>query len=52
MIVASFNVRGLGGGLKMNKIKELLRHHKIDFFGNLRDKDGGDFGSVLCIDLG
>jgi hypothetical protein len=31
MIVASFNVRGLGGRLKRNKIKSLLRQHNIDF---------------------
>jgi exonuclease III len=31
MIVATFNVCGLGGRLKKNKIKELVRAHKIDF---------------------
>jgi len=31
MIVASFNVLGLGGGLKRNKIKQLLRQHNVDF---------------------
>jgi len=31
MIVSSFNVRGLGGSLKKNKIKELIRNHGVDF---------------------
>jgi len=31
MIVLTFNVRGLGGRQKKNKIKELVRDHKVDF---------------------
>ncbi|GAU24549.1 hypothetical protein TSUD_148900 [Trifolium subterraneum] len=31
MIVSSFNVRGLGGVMKRRRIRELVRHQKIDF---------------------
>jgi len=31
MIVTTFNVRGLGGRVKKNKIRELVRQHNVDF---------------------
>lgn len=31
MIVATFNVRGLGGRVKKNKIRDLVRQQNIDF---------------------
>jgi len=31
MIVLSFNARGLGGRIKKNKVKDLIRDHKVDF---------------------
>lgn len=31
MIITTFNIRGLGGVLKKNKIRELIRIHKVDF---------------------
>jgi hypothetical protein len=32
MIITTFNIRGLGGVSKNNKICELVRTHKVDFF--------------------
>jgi exonuclease III len=31
MIVLSFNIRGLGGGVKMRRIRELVREFNVDF---------------------
>jgi hypothetical protein len=34
MIITTFNIRGWGGGgeaIKRNKIKDLVRHHKVEF---------------------
>jgi len=31
MIIITFNIRGLGGGIKRNKIKELVRQNKVEF---------------------
>jgi len=31
MIMTTFNVRGLGGRVKKNKIRELVRQHNVDF---------------------
>jgi hypothetical protein len=31
MIISSFNIRGLGGAVKRNSIKELLRKENVDF---------------------
>lgn len=31
MIVTIFNVRGLGGRIKKNKICDLVRHNNVDF---------------------
>jgi len=44
MIVLFFNVRGLGGVLKRNNVKELVQCHAVDFFCYPRNKNGGDFG--------
>jgi hypothetical protein len=31
MIISSFNIRGLGGRVKRNKLKEMVRKEKLDF---------------------
>jgi len=31
MIIATFNIRGLGGAIKRRKIKDLVRNNKVDF---------------------
>jgi len=31
MLITTFNIRGLGGALKRNKVKELIRQHNIEF---------------------
>lgn len=31
MIITTFNIRGLGGVLKKNKIRDLIRVHRVDF---------------------
>ncbi|MCI51592.1 cytochrome P450, partial [Trifolium medium] len=31
MIVASYNIRGLGGRVKRRRIRDLVREHKVDF---------------------
>jgi exonuclease III len=31
MIVTTFNVRGLGGRIKKNKLRDLVRHNNVDF---------------------
>lgn len=31
MIITTFNIRGLGGAIKRNKVKELVRHNKVEF---------------------
>jgi hypothetical protein len=37
MIVTTFNVRGLGGSIKKNKLRDLVRHNNVNFFGGSRD---------------
>lgn len=31
MIITTFNIRGLGGAIKRNKVKELVKHNKVEF---------------------
>jgi len=47
MIVATFNVRGR---LKKNKIKELLRNHKVDFLA-IQETKMEDINASLCANL-
>lgn len=50
MIVLSFNIRGLGGRNKINKIKELVRNHKVDFLA-IQETKMEDFTSSFCYNL-
>jgi hypothetical protein len=31
MIISTFNARGIGGRVKKNKIRDLVRHNSLDF---------------------
>jgi len=47
MIVSTFNVRGLGGRVKKNKICDLVRQNKIDFLA-LQETKLEDINQALC----
>jgi len=50
MIVATFNVRGLGGVLKRNKLKDLIRQHKIDFLA-IQETKMENISTTLCASI-
>jgi exonuclease III len=50
MIVATFNVRGLRGGSKKRKIRDLLRQHKIDFMA-IQETKMEDVSASFCATL-
>jgi len=47
MIVSTFNVRGLGGRVKKNKIRELVRLNKVDFIA-VQETKLEEINSALC----
>lgn len=46
----SFNIRGLGGRQKKNKIRELVRDHKVDFIA-LQETKMEEITARLCFNL-
>jgi len=50
MIVLAFNIRGLGGRQKKNKIKELIREHKVEFLA-IQETKMEVINSRLCQSL-
>jgi exonuclease III len=50
MIVSTFNVRGLGGRIKKNKIRELVRQHNIDFLA-LQETKIEEVTPLLCYSI-
>jgi exonuclease III len=50
MIVSTFNVQGLGGRIKKNKIRELVRQNKIDFLA-LQETKLEDVTPSLCFSI-
>jgi len=50
MIVSSFNIRGLGGKTKRNKIKALVNQHKVDFMA-IQETKMEVISNALCYKL-
>lgn len=50
MKICSFNVRGLGGVVKKNKIRSLVSKEKLDFIA-LQETKLEDVSGVLCKNL-
>jgi exonuclease III len=50
MIVTTFNVRGLGGRVKKNKIREIVRFNNIDFLA-LQETKLQEVTPSLCYSL-
>jgi len=50
MIMLTFNVRGLGGRQKINKLKELVRDHNVDFL-SIQETKMEDINPILCYNI-
>jgi len=47
MIVTTFNVRGIGGRVKKNKIRDLVKHNNVDFLA-VQETKLEEVTSSLC----
>lgn len=50
MIVSTFSIRGIGGGVKKRRIRELIRQNKVDFLA-IQETKLEDISSALCYNL-
>jgi len=50
MIITTFNVRGLGGRVKRNKVKELIREHNVEFMA-IQEMKMEEITNNFCFNL-